>query len=162
MRWQSILYREDDGGLQLEIEPMFQVPDVVYVPSENQWAATAPAWARGRRLEILGKLKGMAWHRDLEWREGENGVIPNDHIVPGSLESTQGGGQLLAMRLFDPNSQLTSAQARQIWQIAVRQFAEQASGTVSLFIGARVPGSVFEMVALPALKKNPNVTLEWH
>jgi len=38
-------------------------------------------------------------------------------------------------------------------------FAEQAKGSVTIYASEVIPNSVFQAVELPALKKNPNVTL---
>jgi hypothetical protein len=45
------------------------------------------------------------------------------------------------------------------WQNASRSFAQSASGDVNAVIGSTLrPGSVWEVVELPALKANPSVT----
>jgi hypothetical protein len=145
------------------IEPMYEVADVVGVPDAEAWSKTAPPWASGRRDEILARLKSPKGHRDLEWREsGESAVSTNLEPVPGSLESTSGGREFVAKRLFDPSSGLTATEARQIWQLLVRRFALAARGDVHLFVDGFPKGSVFEKVALPALKENRNVKLVWH
>jgi hypothetical protein len=80
-------------------------------------------------------------------------------VIHGSLESTEGGQALEAQRLFEPGSKMTHEQAHQLWHTAARMFAEQASGTVTIFMSEVIPDSVFQAVELPALKNNPNVTL---
>jgi hypothetical protein len=163
MNWQSVIYHEGGRGISLQIEPMFDVADIVYVPDAAAWSRTAPPWARAHRDEILARLKSLKWHRDLEWREsGDDSVSTRLDPIPGSVESTAGGRDFLQRRLFDPGSDLTAAQAREIWQLIVQRFAEATRGEVHLFFGTVVKGSVFEKVALPALKRNPNVKLVWH
>jgi hypothetical protein len=163
MNWQSIVYREGSRGISLEIEPMFEVADIVYVPDAATWSRTAPPWASSRRDEILARLKAPGWRRSLEWRESSKSEV-SGHLepVPGSLESTPGGREFQQKRLFDPDSELTAEQAREIWQMMVRRFALAARGEVHLFVDGTPKGSVFEKVALPALKENPNVKLVWH
>jgi hypothetical protein len=141
---------------------MYEVPDIVGVPNPSSWTKTAPAWASHRREEILARLKSIKWHRELEWREGEDDLSTNVEPVPGSLQSTPGGREFERRRLFDPDSELTAAEAREIWQMLVRRFAGAATGTVNLFVDGAPKGSVVEKVAIPALKNNPNVTIKWH
>src|SRR4051794_11540784 len=45
MNWQSIAYREGSRGISMQIEPMFAVADIVYVPDAAAWSRTAPPWA---------------------------------------------------------------------------------------------------------------------
>jgi hypothetical protein len=163
MNWQSIVYREGSRGISIQIEPMFDVADIVYVPDAAAWSRTAPPWASSRRDEILARLKVPGWHRSLEWRESSDSALSTRLTpVPGGLESTPGGREFLQKRLFDPGSELTAEQAREIWQMLVRRFALAARGEVHLFVDGAPKGSVFEKVAVPALKQNPNVTLVWH
>jgi len=163
MNWQSIVYREGSRGIRIEIDPMFEVADIVYVPDAAAWSRTAPPWASSRRDEILARLKAPGWHRHLEWREDSESEVSGDlEPVPGSLESTPGGREFQQKRLFDPNSELTADQAREIWQMLVRRFALAARGEVHLFVDGAPKGSVVEKVAVPALKENPNVKLVWH
>jgi hypothetical protein len=164
MNWTSVVYRDGRTGVSLTIEPMYDSPDIVYVPDVAAWTRTAPAWARSRRDEILARMKAPKWHRDLEWRESvHSGVSTNLEPVPGSIESTPGGREFQQRRLFDPDSELTAPQARYIWHILVERFALAASGEVNLFVGEEGPkGTVFERIAVPALKRNPNVKIIWH
>src|SRR3982751_895088 len=158
MNWQSIIYREGSRGISMQIEPMFDAADIVYVPDAAAWSRTAPPWASSRRDEILARLKAPGWHRSLDWRESSDSQL-SSHLtpVPGGLESTPGGREFLQKRLFDPDSELTAEQAREIWQMLVRRFALAARGEVHLFVDGTPKGSVFEKVAVPALKQNPNV-----
>jgi len=163
MNWQSIVYREGSRAISIQIEPMFDVADIVYVPDAAAWSRTAPPWASSRRDEILARLKAPSWHRSLEWREGsDSGLSTRLDPVPGGLESTPGGREFQQKRLFDPDSELTAEQARGIWQMLVRRFALAARGEVHMFVDGAPKGSVFEKVAVPALKENPNVKLVWH
>src|SRR4029077_8792015 len=117
MNWQSIVYREGSRGISMQIEPMFDAADIVYVPDAAAWSRTAPPWASSRRDEILARLNAPRWHRSLEWRESSDSEL-STHLtpVPGGLESTPGGREFLQKRLFDPDSELTAGQAREIWQ----------------------------------------------
>jgi hypothetical protein len=93
MRWQEVINREGEQVLILQVEPMFDVPDLVYVPVPPAWLKTAPPWAKDRREQILARLKTVKWHRELDWREGDGTVSTNPAPIPGSLQSTPGGRQ---------------------------------------------------------------------
>jgi hypothetical protein len=41
------------------------------------------------------------------------------------------------------------------------RYAAQASGRVTLFVSTARPNSMFKMISLPALQRNPNVTLDF-
>jgi len=77
------------------------------------------------------------------------------------LESTPGGRALEDRRLFEAGSKVTHERAHEMWHEAARMFAEQAKGKVTIFMSEVIPDSVFQAVELPALKKNPNVTLDF-
>jgi hypothetical protein len=62
--------------------------------------------------------------------------------------------------LFDPGSPISFAEARTIWTDAERKFAASASGRVTLFVAKARANSMFKLVSLPALQRNPNVTLD--
>jgi hypothetical protein len=83
-------------------------------------------------------------------------------VIPGSLESTQGGQYLESLRLFEPGKNISFEEARKIWLIAERRFAEEARGDVTIFAEQQaIPNSVFREITLPTLKKNPHVTLNF-
>jgi hypothetical protein len=162
MGWRFVTYLEASNSLPMTIEPMAVGPDIVYVPDAEAWAEKSPAWAQSRRTEILQRLKSVAWARNLSWMESsDSGFQKSDEPVPGSLESTPGGRQLEAMRLFHPGSELAHAQSHELWHVAARRFAEAARGRVTLFVDGSEPDTVFQKVELPALKANPNVTLDF-
>jgi hypothetical protein len=57
-----IVYRELVGGrledLEIDGEMLGGTPHhVIFVPSEEKWERTSPAWARGRRAEIFSRLR---------------------------------------------------------------------------------------------------------
>jgi len=162
MGWRYLTYLEGEQSLSLAIEPMAVGPDIVYVPDAEAWSRVAPAWARNRATEILERIKSVPWSRDLQWSEGPNSAfLTDDSPVSGSLESSSGGQQLEAERLFHPGSGLTHAQAHECWHLAARMFAEATRGRVTLFVNGAVPNSVFREIELPALRSNPHVTLDF-
>lgn len=160
MGWRYVAYIEGDISLWLSIEPMVKGEDRVYVPNEASWLKAGPSWTRERRLEVLSRLKSVKWNRKLTWQECECALSLDPYkVIPGSLESTSGGRALEDQRLFEPGSKTTHEQAHKMWQDGARMFAEQARGRVTIFATGVIPDSVFGVVELPALKKNPNVTL---
>jgi hypothetical protein len=166
MGWQVVTYQEGDAWLSLQVEPMKSGPCRVYVPGEQAWAADAPAWAASRRSEILERMRQMAWNRELVWIDGENTRFwhrPVTSPVPGSIESTPGGQQLESMWLFHAGSpgRFTREQAKRAWFAAVEQMCLQVAGPVKLDQSAVIPGSVFQEIVLPTLRRNPKVTLSF-
>jgi hypothetical protein len=160
MGWRYVAYVDGDVSLSLSIEPMVEGDDRVYVPNEASWLKEAPSWTRERRAEVLSRLKSVAWNRKLTWQECECPLSVGPHaVIRGSLESTPGGRALEDRRLFETGSRVKHEQAHDLWNEAARMFAGQASGTVTIFMSEVIPDSVFQAVELPALKKNPNVTL---
>jgi hypothetical protein len=161
MGWRYVAYTEGDVSLSLQIEPMVKGNDLVYVPSESSWLKETPSWRSERRSEILSRLKSYPWNRKLTWQECDDCTLrlgPHK-VLRGSLESTSGGQALEEERLFEPGSKVTHKQAHEKWHEAARMFAEQARGIVTIFAPELIPNSVFQAIELPALKKNPHVTL---
>jgi RHS repeat-associated protein len=81
-----------------------------------------------------------------------------------TLEQTRGGQTLDSLKLFDPGSGLTGAQAAEVWDAASLRFAKEASGEVSVFsTGAKRMNNwgnlrTWWRVERPALKTNTGVT----
>jgi len=67
----AIEYQELRNGrverLTIEREMMIGAPHVVYVPTEKEWQQTMPAWAEGRRIEIIDKVKRRLGTKDYEY-----------------------------------------------------------------------------------------------
>lgn len=162
MGWRFVTYSEEQGAVSFQIEPMAKGPDIVYVPDPETWAKAAPAWAQPFASEILARLKSIAWKRELLWQQSDGAsFLKSDEPVPGSVESTKGGQYLEQTRMFDPNSPFTHAQCHEVWHQACQKFAAAASGRVTIFASTVIPDSVFQTVELPALRANPNVTLDF-
>jgi hypothetical protein len=162
MGWRYVKYQEADGVVIFSIEPMVAGADVVHVPDRARWKKASPAWAKDRSAEIVERLRSVKWHRNLHWTEVEVGsFLADDLPIPGSLESTPGGRQIESYRLFHPSSTLTHEQAHEVWHISARRFAEAARGRVTIFANQVDPRTVFGAIELPALRANPNVTLDW-
>ena len=69
----------------------------------------------------------------------------------------------LRLSLFSPGSGLTGSEAAEVWDIASKTFAENASGIVNVFsTGAKKIGDYGQRtwwrVEKPTLLKNPNVS----
>jgi len=158
--WRYISYTEGANTVALYIEPMFNLPDIVYLPSLPVWDRQCPGWAKGKREIIIARLKSIHWKRDFVWEEsGGNGFVKITPM-PGSIESTPGGKKFEADGLFKPDSPLTKEQAKQVWYAAVKAFTEQVKGKVRIFADMPPnPGSVFAEIELPILKGKKDVDL---
>jgi hypothetical protein len=86
--------------------------------------------------------------------------VDEKYITEGSLESTPGGREFEEKALFDPGQILDRKQAKKLYITLETRFAENVSGNVRIARNEIVPGSIFEKISLPALKKNRNVSLE--
>ena len=57
----AVEYQELRSGrverLTIDGEMMIGARHVVYVPNEKEWRQTMPAWAQGRRMEIVDNVK---------------------------------------------------------------------------------------------------------
>jgi hypothetical protein len=165
MWYRFLVYRENDCLVSFDVDVMAEGPDVVGVPSAEAWAQSAPAFVRNRRDEVLARLKGIKWNRDLIWEEGDESRCGKHdactQAIPGSIESTEGGKYLEHLGLFNRGSPMSFAEARKVWIQVEEKFAACAKGTVTLFVSQAKPNSMFKKVSLPALQKNPNVTLDF-
>jgi hypothetical protein len=67
------------------------------------------------------------------------------------------------LRLFHPDTpqNFSKNDSKKVWCEAAEKMALQATGKVTIDETATVEGSVFREVELPALKRNPNVTLNF-
>ena len=64
-----ILYSEGKKTLELTVEPGFKHGTVVRVPSPSRWDQEMPEWVRGRREEILERIRSKCTHLNCEWKE---------------------------------------------------------------------------------------------
>jgi len=165
MWYRFVTYREGGYVLSLDVDVMADGPDIVFVPPERAWNHSAPPFAQGRRDEIVERLKGVKWNRELLWEESGAASCsthdPSSSTVPGSIESTPGGKFIEQLNLFGPDSPVGFSGARTLWSQAEIQYAAQASGRVTLFVSTARANSMFKLVSLPALQRNPNVTLDF-
>src|SRR6185437_13090230 len=138
MWYRFVTYREGDNVLSLDVDVMADGPDMVFVPSADAWDRTSPPFARGRRDDVVERLKGVKWNRELVWEESDAASCsshdPSSSVVPGSIESTPGGKFIEQQNLFGPDSPVSFAEARTVWSQAEVQHAAQASGRVTLFV----------------------------
>jgi hypothetical protein len=69
--WRYIRYQEPFRRLELGVEPMVEGQrDLLYVPTGETWAREMPAWAQGRRDEILGVIfDRVSPYRDFDIEE---------------------------------------------------------------------------------------------
>lgn len=166
MGWRYVTYIAGDAAIHFRIEPMAKLPDIVYVPDEAGWQKSAPEWAREHRNSVLGCLRAVAWNRRLQWKETPGDEVTHSaadqiRVVPGSLESTKGGQWMESLCLFNPGVQMTPEDVRELWHEAVRSFTGQVKGRVTLYANGIVPGSVFQEIELPMLRRLPGVTLDF-
>jgi hypothetical protein len=166
MGWRYITYIAGDSAIHFQIEPMAKLADIVYVPDEAGWQKSAPDWAKEHREAVVGCLRGVRWNRKLQWKDSPGASIvcsaaDQIRIVPGSLESTEGGKWMDSLCLFNPGQQLPPEDVRDLWLEAVRSYTEQVKGRVTIYESTVVPGSVFQEVELPILRRLPNITLDF-
>lgn len=64
-----ILYSEGRRSIELRVEPGLKHPTVIHVPSSSRWEAEMPEWCRGRREEVLSRIRSNCVHLECEWRE---------------------------------------------------------------------------------------------
>lgn len=64
-----ILYSEGGRSIELTVEPGLKHPTRIHVPSAERWDEEMPAWARGRRDEILSRIRDKCVHLDHEIKE---------------------------------------------------------------------------------------------
>lgn len=164
MWYRFVTYREDNT-LSLGVDVMADGPDIVMVPSADAWDRSSPPFAQGRRDEILERLKDVKWNRELVWEVSDAASCsshdPSSSVVPGSIESTPGGSYVEQLNLFEPDSPLSFDKVRGLWMEVEEQFAAGAHGRVTLLVSTARPNSMFKLISLPALQRNPNVTLHF-
>ncbi|MFO7785371.1 MAG: ribose 5-phosphate isomerase B [Desulfatiglandales bacterium] len=64
-----ILYSEGKRSIELRVEPGLKHPTIIQVPSASRWEAEMPEWCRGRREEILSRIRSKCAHLECEWKE---------------------------------------------------------------------------------------------
>ena len=64
-----IKYIEGEKFLEFNVDPGLKSPTVIHIPSQDKWDKEMPEWARGRRAEILGRVRPKCEHIKPEWRE---------------------------------------------------------------------------------------------
>jgi ribose 5-phosphate isomerase B len=64
-----IKYIEGEKSLEFNVDPGLKSPTIIHVPSPEKWEEEMPEWAKGRRDEILGRVKPKCTHIKPEWRE---------------------------------------------------------------------------------------------
>jgi hypothetical protein len=67
----AIEYQELSGGKVVRLiiagEMVMKGPHVVYVPTEDDWQQEMPAWAHGRRKEIIENVRRGLWSKHYEY-----------------------------------------------------------------------------------------------
>lgn len=64
-----ILYSEGKRSIELKVEPGLKHPTIVHIPSPSRWEKEMPEWCRGRREEILSRIRPKCVHLKCEWKE---------------------------------------------------------------------------------------------
>lgn len=64
-----VLYMEGKNKIEFQIDPSLKGPSVIHIPSSERWDAELPAWARGRRAEILDRVQKSCAHLTYEVNE---------------------------------------------------------------------------------------------
>ncbi len=64
-----ILYTEGKRSIELTVEPGLKHPTIIRVPSASRWDEEMPEWARGRREEILSRIRPKCAHLSHEFKE---------------------------------------------------------------------------------------------
>jgi ribose 5-phosphate isomerase B len=64
-----ILYSEGKKTIELKVDPGLKKPSVINIPSLTRWNDEMPEWCKGRRDEILERIKPKCVHLKCEWKE---------------------------------------------------------------------------------------------
>jgi hypothetical protein len=158
MGYHYLLYYEGENSIYFDIEPMYSGPDLIYLPNNDIWNKTKPSWLKNDLSIIKDRIISIKWNRDLSWYEANISVnIGPNKVIKGTIESTKGGSELEKMRLFNPGKDITSQQARVVWNTAVINYTKSLQGEVTVFDDGYIKNSVYEKVILPNLLNNKNV-----
>ncbi len=164
MGWRFLSYFDAGKWISFTVEPMYQRPCIVQIPSKELWAIQAPEWALNRRGEILKKLKNIKWNRDLEWIESSQNnfsTVTKGLLHPGSFESSIYGRTLESQVIFHPNSRVSLAdeKAKHLYYKALREHIQSLKGDVSINPDKSSNGSVLKEIEWPAYQNNKQVNL---
>lgn len=163
MQWKKVTYIKEGHSAAFEIYPMFYGADIVMMPTAYLWENAQSVFSGQERLEIIVLLERIRWKRDLRVVEGN--ILPevdaNEPPVKGSLESTLGYQVISDENIFDPQSTLTNEEAKEIFCILERRFAEEAKGIVKVPKDVILKNSILEQVSMPALLANKDATVVW-
>ena len=162
MGYRYVHYEENAHHCTFLIEPMFTGTDLIYVPTEAEWEAVAPPWAKGRLKQIGERILTHGWHREVRIESGSvmGELFKPPVTIPGSIVSTELGRYLESQRFYDPGNPSTAQETRELWFTAERRFAEAVTGEVTIVLGDAPENGVFTQVSLPALRANPYATLK--
>lgn len=64
-----ILYSEGKRSIELIVEPGLKHPTIIRVPTVSRWDEEMPEWARGRREEILSRIRPKCAHLDCKFED---------------------------------------------------------------------------------------------
>ncbi|MDZ7699135.1 MAG: ribose 5-phosphate isomerase B [Deltaproteobacteria bacterium] len=64
-----IVYIEGDNRIEFQIDPGLKSPSTIHFPSRERWDTELPAWARGRRDEIMERVRSKCGHLTYEMNE---------------------------------------------------------------------------------------------
>jgi len=64
-----ILYSEGKNTIELKVDPGLKGPTVINIPSAQNWESEVPAWAQGRRDEIVDRITHRCKHMNYEFKE---------------------------------------------------------------------------------------------
>jgi ribose 5-phosphate isomerase B len=64
-----IKYMEGKESILFEVEPGLKVPTLIKIPSPERWDSVMPSWSKGRREEILARVRSKCGHMNFEFLE---------------------------------------------------------------------------------------------
>jgi len=64
-----IKYMEGRDSIEFQVDPGLKTPTIIHIPSQVRWDSELPEWVRGRRDEIIGRIKEKTAHMQREFRE---------------------------------------------------------------------------------------------
>jgi hypothetical protein len=106
-------------------------------------------------FSTIGSDKHWFWSGRLNNVSVEGKAAEKARAAGGYTLETRLVEQDVTMPTFDMRDPASTA----TWEDASRTYAEQASGTVHFLQGDPRPGSVWEVIEFPTLKKNNKVTM---